>query len=493
MLNAKTEQEDKKSTATEQQVDDPVERKAAVAGSFYPASQDELNGILDNNLTKANLIQATGKLRILIAPHAGIDFSGATAAWGFKQTAGQEYKRVILLGVSHHKAFDYAAVYARGSWQTPLGSVPIDEGLADAIIDNKEKIVNDPVPHADEHALEMELLFLQKTLKDFRILPILLSNPKDSLIENLAGKIADNFDDSTLLVVSSDLSHYPSWQDANEADNRTIQAILTGQKRQLEQAVNGNASKNYANLQTSACGFEAIRTALKTAELLQLKDFKKIFYQNAGDVNGDKNRVVGYGTIGVWSEELPKKQEISLLDEHAQKEALEVARYTLKEYLEGKAIPDVSVKNKVLSLPYGAFVTLKNKGDLRGCIGEFEPKDSLIKVIQSKTIAAASQDKRFTPVQKEELNDLSIEISVMTPKKQIDNWKSIKLGKQGVVVQEGNHAGTFLPQVESDTGWSKEKFLEELCTQKAGLTSHCYLDKEAKLYIFDAQVFGEKN
>lgn len=492
MYNAYSQQENKTASVNPEEKDTVI-RKAAVAGSFYPAAPDTLNSTLDNFLNKTNVLSDSGKLRILIVPHAGIEYSGLTAAWGFKQIAGQEYKRVILLGVSHHYAFDHAAVYAGGAWETPLGTVPVDEGLADAVIDENEKIINDTKPHADEHALEMELLFLQKMLKDFRILPILVSNPSDKLIETLSGKIADNFDDSTLFVVSSDLSHYPAWQDANEADQKTIDAIVSGQEDQLENAVTENESKNYPNLQTSACGFQALRIALKTAALLQIKNFKKIFSQNSGDVTGDKSRVVGYGAIGGWIEQLPEKKEVDLLDENARKEALDIARLTLKEYLAGKVTPEISAKNKVLSLPYGAFVTLKKNGEVRGCIGEFDPKDPLIKVIQSKTIAAASQDSRFSPVQKDELNDLDIEISVMTPRRKIANWKDIRLGRQGVYLLNGNHTGTFLPQVETETGWSKEKFLGELCSQKAGLPSQCYMDPNSTLYVFDTQVFGEKD
>lgn len=152
----------------------------------------------------------------------------------------------------------------------------------------------------------------------------------------------------------------------------------------------------------------------------------------------------------------------------------------------------VEAKNQILTKPFGAFITLKKHGKLRGCIGSFEPSESLARVIQNMTIAAATQDSRFLPVEPNELKDITIEISVMTPKRKIGNWRDIKLGKHGVVVQKDNHSGTFLPQVATGTGWNKEQFLSELCSQKASLPADCYKDPEVTLYVFEAQVFGEK-
>jgi len=136
-------------------------------------------------------------------------------------------------------------------------------------------------------------------------------------------------------------------------------------------------------------------------------------------------------------------------------------------------------------------VTLRNGGQLRGCIGEFEPKKPLYLVIEEMAIAAATEDSRFPPVTAGELEEINIEISVMTPKRKINDWQKIELGKHGVVVQKGQYSGTFLPQVATETGWSKEEFLSQLCTQKAGLPSNCYKDRLVNLFVFEAQIFGE--
>ncbi len=462
-------------------------RRPAVAGSFYPADPVSLGQMLDGFLSHAELIPVEGDLKILIVPHAGLEFSGQTAAWGFKQIESKNYTRVILLGASHRMPFDYAAVCNKGSWETPLGETQIDTELATLLLGNK--IIADTVPHKEEHSLEVELVFLQKILTDFKIVPILLGQVSDETLDDLAKKISQNLDERTLLVVSSDLSHYPEWSVANEVDDQTIKAVISGSREKFEDKINSLEKKGYPNLDTCACGQQVISVALKMAEILSIKDLRKIKYENSGDVSGDKSRVVGYASIGMWGD--GNLEETDFLDEAAKKEALNIARKTLEEYLGEGKIPSIKPASAKLNQQLGAFVTLRKAGQLRGCIGEFEPKKPLYLVIEEMAIAAATEDSRFPPVAAGELEEINIEISVMTPKKKINNWQEIQLGKQGVVVQKGQYSGTLLPQVATETGWSKEEFLSQLCTQKAGLPGNCYKDRSVNLFVFEAQVFAE--
>lgn len=465
-------------------------RLPAVAGSFYSSQEKILKTEISQYLNQAKPIATGNLLKILIVPHAGISYSGRTSGWGFKQLEGQNFPRVIILGVSHRAQFDHAAIFGKGLWQTPLGKVLVDENLALTLINKEQNIIADDIPHRDEHSLEIELIFLQKVLSDFKVVPILVSNPSEQLIDHLAQKISKHLDENTLLVVSSDLSHYPEYNIANKVDNETIKAVLTGRIELFEKTIQDLESKAYPNLVTCACGQEAIKVALEASRILKLKDIKLLKYENSGDSGGDKNQVVGYAAIGFWG---PKSRTIiDRLDEKAQKEALIIARKTLEEYLLNTKIPQIIPENKILLEKLGAFVTLHNHGQLRGCIGRFEPDIPLYQVIQQMTRDAAVNDPRFQPVTKDELKDINIEISVMTPKKKINNWQDIELGKHGVVVQGEGRAGTFLPQVATETGWSKEEFLGNLCTRKLGLSGECYKDPEVNLYTFEAEVFKEK-
>jgi len=180
------------------------------------------------------------------------------------------------------------------------------------------------------------------------------------------------------------------------------------------------------------------------------------------------------------------------LDEGTKIEALKIARQTLESFIIEKKKPDFFPKSQYLYQHLGAFVTLRINGQLRGCTGLFEPEIPLWQVIRDQTIISAAKDSRFNPVTKDELDKIKIEISVMTPKCEIDDWQEIEMGKHGVVLLKGNHGGTFLPQVATETGWGREDFLSQLCTQKAGLPKEGYKDPDTELYVFEAMVFEEE-
>lgn len=466
-----------------------LKREPSVSGTFYPESSKEISAKIENFLERFTLIPSEGTLQILFVPHAGINYSGEVAGAGFKQIEEKKYSKVIILGASHREWFNHAAIYPNGIWETPLGEVKVSETLANKIKDDKLGIIFDPSPHKDEHSLEIELIFLQKVLKDFEIVPILVGQIDENLAASLAQKIASVLDDQTLLVVSTDLSHYPSFEIADEVDKKTIAGILSGKVEVFEQILQKNENAHYPGLDTCVCGENAVKVALRVAEILKITDFKLIKYQNSGDVTGNKSRVVGYGAIGAWNKNESVTSEP--LDEKAQKEALKIAREALESIFSEKKdfSPPLSPS---LQKKLGAFVTLRIGSELRGCIGTFEPKEPLYKVIQEMSIAAATNDPRFTPVSADELNEITIEISVMTPKQKITDWQQIEIGKHGVVVERGSRSGTFLPQVATETGWSLEEFLSQLCSQKAGLPRDCYKDPAVTLYIFEAQVFEER-
>jgi AmmeMemoRadiSam system protein B/AmmeMemoRadiSam system protein A len=485
---SRTETQSTTNTDTNTKSNERTIRHPFVAGSFYPEDSTKLNNELNDLLSKAKGISEI-KPRILIAPHAGINYSGQVAASGFKQLEGFNYKKVILIGPSHNSFIDYAAIDPEGVWETPLGKVSIDNQLTSYLINNTENIKADATTHLKEHSLEVELLFLQKILKDFTIVPILVSDPNEDLTNSLAQRITDIFDEDTLLVISSDLSHYPNWEIANYVDNRTIDSILTGDITEFNQTLNKLHQEHLSNLATTACGAGAIKIGLAVGKNLKITEYKKIAYQNSGDIMGDKTKVVGYTTITAGKKSL-NNPSIELTKE-AEKEALAIARNTLNQYLSRQEIEDISPENSDLLKPLGAFVTLRNSGNLRGCIGEFEPTEPLYKVIKRTVIKAAVNDNRFLPVSFSELKDINIEITVMSPRTKIDIWQEINLGIDGVVIENGSHAGTFLPQVAKETGWSLEQFLEELCVQKAGLAKTCYMDPKTTLYTFNTSIFKE--
>jgi len=456
-------------------------REPAVAGAFYPAGKVELSSILDEYLSKAE-IPAVGKyIRALIVPHAGYVYSGWVAAFGYKILIGQDIKTVVLIGNSHQEYFDGVSVYPEGYFKTPLGNVEIDKEFAKKLMDANDKIYFRESAHEKEHSLEVQLPFLQKTLKDFKIVPIILGNQPgaaDILINALKGLI----DENTLIIASSDLSHYPSYKDAQYSDGKVIQAILTGKRENLRKTISDLEQENIPNLQTCACGHDAIEVVMA---LMEGKKAQLLKSANSGDVEiGDKSQVVGYAAI-VFSIDKAEGE----LDLAEQKKLLEIARQAVETYIKTGKTPDTKNNLPDLEKHLGAFVTLKKHGELRGCIGRFQPDIPLYQVVIQMAIAAATEDTRFSPVSESELKDLEYEISVLSPLTKVDSWKDVEIGKHGVEIIKGSYRGVFLPQVATENNWDRETFLSILCTQKAGLPADCYKDPETEIYVFTAQVF----
>lgn len=462
-----------------------ITRKPAVAGMFYPDSEEELNSMIDGFFEKVELPELDKYIRGLIIPHAGYIYSGPVAAYGYKTLIGKEIKTVILIGNSHQAYFDGISIYEKGHYKTPLGKVEIDEDLAKKIIEADKKISFQEQAHLQEHSLEVQLPFLQRVLKDFKFVPIIMGNDEQATIDILIKALENLINDNTLVIASSDLSHYPPYEKAKYSDNKVIEAILAGNRNNLRDTISQLEKEGITNLQTCACGQGSIEVVMG---LMESKNIKLLKYANSGDTAGDKAQVVGYGAIVFTSDKLENE-----LSKEEQKRLLEIARESLETYIKEGKVKKFEETSPLLNKHLGAFVTLKKHGQLRGCIGVFEPDIPLYQVVAETVISSATKDIRFTPVTKEELDDLEYEISVLSPLKRVDSWGKIEIGKHGVQIKKGLRSGVFLPQVATENNWDLDTFMSILCQQKAGLTSDCWKNPETDIYVFTAQVFGEKD
>jgi len=471
-------------------------RQPAMAGQFYPGDKEELTKMISQFLEKVELPKIEREVRALIVPHAGYVFSGGVAAYGFKTIQGQDIKTVILIGSSHHQYLDKAVIDSSDVWQTPLGQIDLDTDLRDALAKENSLFKIDSTPHQPEHSLEVEAPFLQRVLSDFKILPILVSHQlSEGDLDKISQILTKYLDDKTLLIASSDMSHYPPYKQANQADKKVIEAILTGQSANLQETIRQIEKENISNLDTCLCGQAAVEVVMKIAQAIKVQEIKLLRYANSGDVDiGDKSQVVGYSAIAFLGESrtvsLTSSQELSLSKEQ-KSQLLEIAKTSVERYILENQMPDFDITDSLLNESLGAFVTLKKHGQLRGCIGRFEPDIPLFQVVSQMAVAAATQDARFKPVQASELNDLDYEISVLSPLRKIDDWREIELGKHGVQIKQGLRSGVFLPQVATENNWDLDKFMGELCSQKAGLSWDCWKDGQVDIYIFTAEVFEE--
>lgn len=466
-------------------------RQPVVAGSFYPANPDVLSEQIDYFLNRAEDIPVPGELRMLILPHAGYEFSGQTAAHGFKELIGKNFKTVVLIGPSHQDWFFGAALSNDNYWQTPLGKIEVDKELTKKLIKENKNILIREQAHQNEHCLEVMLPFLQKVLKDFKILPIIISQADDKFLTALAQALQKHLTDEDLIIISSDLSHFPSYSDAQKADQKTIDGILTGEIESFEKAIQENMEQDLPNLDTCACGEAPIKTGLLLAKTANWQEIKLLNYSNSGDVSGDESRVVGYAVIA-FSDNNQNQNELSLSPKEKQT-LLKIARQSIGNAFKNKKTSDFSDLTERLKQPQGAFVTLNKNGQLRGCMGRIiEEKEPLYQVVDEMAKVAAFEDPRFHPVSEEEMKEIEIEVSVLSPLKKIkDPFKEIEIGKHGVLVQKGFYSGVFLPQVATENNWDLEMFMGELCEHKAGLPRDAWKKGDIDIYIFSAEVFSE--
>jgi AmmeMemoRadiSam system protein B/AmmeMemoRadiSam system protein A len=422
----------------------------------------------------------------MIVPHAGYVYSGPVAAYGFKQLEAGECDVAVIVAADHQMPLSTPiSVWAEGGFETPLGVVPVDVELAAALVAADPRITFDPGSHQSEHPIEIELPFLQRVCPGCRIVPVLMGTDSEEAVEALSEALLAVVPDRRVVIIaSSDLSHYPSYIDARAVDGATLAAIETNDPNRVRETVNSLIKANVSNLDTCACGEGPILVAMRVAQGLGANTVSVLRYANSGDVPyGDRERVVGYGAVMFWHYDPPD------LTGARQAELLRLARTTLAEYLKSGHISDYQTQDPVLTRRAGAFVTLKKGDELRGCVGHLFADTPLYRRVQEMAVAAATADPRYPPLTAEELDEVSVEVSVLSPLGRVTDTQQIQVGTHGLVILQSGQQGVLLPQVPVDEGWDLGEFLENLCL-KAGLMPNCWADRPT-LYTFTAVVFGE--
>lgn len=470
-----------------------VDRKPAVAGSFYPAKGTELADSLKLLFQRAKAHEVEGPVRALVVPHAGYVYSGEVAASGFNQIEAKQYKNIFVIGSSHQAMFEGAAVFTSGNFITPLGIATVDGELGRKLIRENRCFVDLPNVHLQEHSLEVEVPFLQHLLgNDLHLVPILLGHLSRQNSRAIALSLKPYFTDDNLFVVSTDLSHYPKYADGRECDARVVEAIRSNSPETFLRTVGELESQGIEDLKTAICGWTSVQTLLNVTEGIPGVEYRLIDALNSGDTPwGDKASVVGYAALAVVVKPSTEEEEGLTTDE--KKLLLRVARQTLEGNIINGKIPDVDAKGLSPGTvrQCGAFVTLTKDGALRGCIGNFVSEKPLYLTVQEMTVAASTRDSRFEPVTTGELSKIDIEISVLSPLRKIASINEIVLGRDGIYIRKGIRSGTFLPQVATETGWSKEEFLGHCARDKAGIGWDGW--KEADIFVYRATVFGEND
>jgi AmmeMemoRadiSam system protein A len=468
-------------------------REPAVAGLFYPGDEAALSKTLDR-LLKAAPERPVERLKALVCPHAGYDYSGPTAAMAYKTLAGCDVETVIVLGPSHHAGFKGACIPDAEAYRTPLGLVPISPKARELasvppfVLEPRCQVQRPPwsaqgptpapepggdTPETWEHSVEVQVPFLQKVLKNFKLLPVVVGEVDP---EELAKALAGVLDDKTVVVASSDLSHYHPDSAAKELDSRCVKAICDVDIDQMKTQ--------------EACGKTPVLALL---HLARLKGWKAqlLDYRNSGDATGDKDRVVGYTAVAFSA---PAPENLAAPE---RKFLLELARKSLKNAATGATLPELAAAEvpPKLAEKRACFVTLTKNGALRGCIGHLTAIEPLYQAVIDNARYAAVRDPRFPAVTPGEVDQIKIEISVLTEPQPLpfsspeDLLSKLHPNEDGVLLRLGPRTSTFLPQVWEQIP-DKVQFLNHLA-QKAGGDPSDWRGKDTQVSIYHVECFEE--
>jgi hypothetical protein len=475
-------------------------RPPAVAGQFYPDAPEALKAAVQAFLRDA-APRAAKKPIALVVPHAGYIFSGQIAADGFKQAEGETYEVVVILGTNHTTPdFRKISVYNGRGFRTPLGVAEIDREIAAALLKADTDCVADERVHANEHSIEVELPFVQVLFPGARIVPVIVGSPDATLCTPFGEALAKVLKNRrALIVASSDLSHYPTAAAAEELDREVLAAIASLDGERLRSTIESAMRHPVASLVTCACGEAPILSAIEAAKRLGAKWGSVVSYAHSGQTAfGEQSRVVGYGAVVMTAEKGPagvrkKGKEPPYSDSFSEPERrtlLAFARESMSRAVLTQTAPLARGFGENLEQKRGVFVTLKKRGELRGCIGQTEPVMPLSQAVGAMAIRAAFFDPRFRPVSPRELAGIEIEISVLTRLKPVPRAADIVVGRDGVLLTKGERSALFLPQVAVEQHWGLAAMLDNLC-RKAGLENDCWRE-DARFSTFRAISFGER-
>lgn len=467
---------------------------------WYDGNAQTLAAQLDGFLGKADA-PAMKDIAALLMPHAGYRYSGQTAAYAVKALEGNRYGRVVVMGPSHRIAMrDVASVPKDYShYATPFGEVPLDLDFIAALRTHPE-FQGPPEADAREHSVQIELPLLQKALANFKFVPIVVGQIGLESARRMGAILRASIDANTLVVASSDFTHYGDNYDFvpfRENISENLKTLDMGAWDFIEKR-DAKGFDDYINRTgATVCGHCPIMVLLSM--LPENAQAHLLHYDTSGNVMGDYSNSVSYvaaAFTGQWpkGERAVMQPQTATLTADEKHALLKLARGTLTYYLEHGKPPTPETLGITIApgmqTVMGAFVTLKKHGQLRGCIGEIFPRRALYEVVMEQAVNAGVNDYRFSQVTAPELAEIDFEISALTPPHDVASYQDIVIGKHGMVIEKNGRRAVFLPQVAPEQGWDLAETLTHLST-KAGLAADAWREG-ASYMVFEAIVFGEK-
>jgi AmmeMemoRadiSam system protein B/AmmeMemoRadiSam system protein A len=471
-------------------------RPAQCAGRWYPGDSAELSSQVDDLLAQASPPAIPGKPLAVISPHAGYRYSAKVAAAGYRTLQGHTYERAIderaiVLAFSHRNAGRYRGVDVPGeltAYNTPLGDVPIDREVCDELLKNP-LFSSNPGIDQGEHSLELQIPFLQRTLKEFKLVPLFVGRMEAKDYAEAANAITPWVDEGTILVASTDFTHFgPQFGYTPFSDDvpAKLQELADQAAAPILKCDFDGFAQHLTKTHDTICGRGPVSLLLRILSMKGGARATRAAFDTSGRMTNDWGSSVTYQSF-VFT---PRPGNIS---REQRGQLLELARQTVTAYLDGKEPPqpEPEMLPQLLRDDGACFVTLQNHGRLRGCIGNMIADRPLYKAVISNAVSAC-RDHRFVnnPVTTAELDQIDIEISYLTPMKRVGKTDEIVVGQHGLLISRGARRGVLLPQVAYERGWTREEFLSQTC-RKAGLPLDAWKQADAEIYSFEAEVFGE--
>ncbi|HZL83895.1 MAG TPA: AmmeMemoRadiSam system protein B [Candidatus Krumholzibacteria bacterium] len=466
-------------------------RPAAVAGSWYPDDRAALTAQIEAMLQAAGPQAPRERLRAVVAPHAGLRYSGPTAAVAYAGLSPERHQRILVLAPSHHVPLRGLAVDPSSEYESPLGRMRVDVEAVERLA-TLPNVVCSPRPFATEHAIEMQLPFLQHRLPEASLVPVLVGEEVDAVARAaVVSGLVTLLDERTLVVVSSDFMHYGRAFDYVPFTEDVPTRIEGTDAEAIAALARGSASEFEAVLQRTGntiCGRRPLLLVLRLAASRWKGEL--LAYTTSGAISGDWSHSVSYAAMAFSEGDTPEALQMELTNAD-KRELLRLARNSIARAIGAPHGESRAVEKAALRLQRGAFVSLRDRrdGNLRGCIGWLEPKEELHAAVSENATSAALRDPRFDPVVAAELPHLEIEISVLGPVQDVKGVEEIRMGRDGLVVAHEGKRGILLPQVPAHMGWNRLQLLEGLC-RKAGLPADAWR-RGAHIQRFEADVFSE--
>lgn len=461
-------------------------REPAVAGTFYPGEAGMLAEVVDALLAGATCgLEPERDLKAIACPHAGYSYSGAVAAEAFACLRGRTFTTAVLVGPDHYVGFEGIAVYPSGAFRTPLGDVEVDEELAALFLEAGDGVISAPEAHRREHSLEVQVPFLQRTLPGVRIVPVLMGFRSRSNVEVLANLLSRALDNpKVLLVASTDLSHYHPRDVAKKLDSRVTEHVRAFAPTSLWEDLHEGRAE--------ACGGDSLVAVMLGAGIAGAEASRVLSYRDSGDASGETRSVVGYLSAAFYRGMPPQKVEFMAYEREllpAETDSLLHLAYESARTGDLAPYPVLELRQitDALRRPGRAFVTLRHGRQLRGCIGNVRADRPLWEAVARAARAAAHDDPRFAPVDPDEMDELTVEVSVLGAPRPVAGPEEVVAGRHGVIISDGRHFGLLLPQLAEEYGWDRETLLSQACV-KAGLAPDAWRTGAA-ISVFEAQVF----